>query len=61
MGGTERSGDIGFSLFDLVLWAAVIVTVILLVRYLAKPGAGAPAVAIVKTAAVPFSPWFPLR
>jgi len=57
---SENSGTSGFSLFEMVVWAAVIVGIVLLTRHLAKTGASAPAVAA-GTATVAFSPWFPLR
>ncbi|MGH9718240.1 MAG: hypothetical protein ACRD4R_16145 [Candidatus Acidiferrales bacterium] len=60
-GNVDTSGTSEFSLWGLVFWAGVIVGVVLLIRFLARAGAGAPTVAAGTVAAVPFSPWFPLR
>lgn len=61
MENVESSGSDGFTLFDFLVWAAVIVGLVLLIRFLSKAEVGPPAEAIGKAAAVPFSPWFPLR
>lgn len=59
MSTEQNSVTGGFSLFDFLVWAAVIVGIVLLTRHLAKSGAIAPAIATGTAAA--FSPWFPLR